>query len=47
MTSTVWRKSSWTESGTSSQCVEVAELPSAGFSGECDGPSTDGVRAER
>jgi hypothetical protein len=30
MTSAVWRKSSWTESGTTSECVEVAELP-------CDG----------
>ncbi|WP_432705640.1 DUF397 domain-containing protein [Actinoallomurus iriomotensis] len=47
MTSTVWRKSSWTESGTSSQCVEVAELPSTTVAGERDGHSTDGVRAER
>jgi hypothetical protein len=28
MTSPVWRKSSWTESGTTSECVEVAELRS-------------------
>ncbi|MGI5231590.1 DUF397 domain-containing protein [Actinoallomurus sp. CA-142502] len=47
MTSPVWRKSSWTSDGTQGNCVEVAELPSAGFSGERDGPSTDGVRAER
>jgi hypothetical protein len=30
----VWRKSSWTESGTSSACVEVAELESAAVPSE-------------
>ncbi|MFB9834178.1 DUF397 domain-containing protein [Actinoallomurus acaciae] len=47
MTSPVWRKSSWTSDGTTNNCVEVAELPSAVVEGERGGHSTDGVQAER
>jgi len=34
MTSTVWRKSSRSDNGTSAQCVEVAELSSVGSTEE-------------
>jgi hypothetical protein len=34
MTSPVWRKSSWTESGTTSDCVEVAEVASVALPSE-------------